>query len=188
VALATGARQSELAGLRWSDLDLDERTLRISRSIQQLPKMLRADRGDWLEQGTKTRRSNRVIPIPEVAVEALRRQRAALARERLAKGHIWRLEYGDLVFWERTGTPLIGSNITKRLQYQLSKLGLPRVRFHDLRHSAATFLAIRRVPVAVAMAVLGHSSASTTLEVYTRVAPELAREAAEAMDDALRGG
>ncbi|HLH70960.1 MAG TPA: site-specific integrase [Candidatus Dormibacteraeota bacterium] len=120
-------------------------------------------------------------------MEALHRQRRLQAEEQLAAGSSWRDEHGDLVFREPDGSPLKGTNATKRLQAQLARLGLPRIRFYDLRHSAATFLALSGVPVATAMAVLGHSTASTTLNIYTHVAPELAREAAEALDRVLRG-
>ncbi len=185
VALATGARQSELAGLRWSDIDLDQRTARITRSIQQMPAALREEHGEWLEQATKTRRSTRVVPLAHVALEALRRQRAMQAAAQLGSRHVWPANYGELVFRETDGAPLRAGNVAKRLQYQLTKLGMDRIRFHDLRHSAATFLAVQKVPVAITMAVLGHSSATTTLDIYTRGAPELAREAADAMDRAI---
>jgi integrase len=126
--------------------------------------------------------------LASIAVEALLRQRRLQAEERLRAGSGWQDGWGDLVFREPDGSPLKADNARKRLQAQLIRLGLPRIRFHDLRHSAATFLALSGIPVATAMAVLGHSSANTTLNIYTHVAPELAREAAEALDRVLRGG
>jgi integrase len=85
-------------------------------------------------------------------------------------------------FPQPDGSPLRGTKATQCLEAQLIRPGLPRIRFHDLRHSAATFLAL-----STAMAVLAHSTASTTLNIYTHVAPKLAREAAEALDRVLRG-
>jgi hypothetical protein len=117
-----------------------------------------------------TRRSRRTIPLASIPVEALHRQREWQAEERLRAGSSWQDGWGDLVFREPDGSPLKGKNATTRLQAQLARLGLPRIRFYDLRHSAATFLALSGVPVATAMAVLGHSTASTTLNVYTHVA------------------
>ncbi|HZU18871.1 MAG TPA: site-specific integrase [Candidatus Dormibacteraeota bacterium] len=187
LALATGARQSELIGLRWSDVDLERGRVTIARTLQRAPRPLREEHGEWLEQPTKTRRSRRTIPLASIAVEALHRQRRLQAEERLRAGSSWQDKWGDLVFREPDGSPLRGTKATQRLQAQLARLGLPRIRFHDLRHSAATFLALSGIPVATAMAVLGHSTSATTLNIYTHVAPELAREAAEALDRVLRG-
>jgi Phage integrase family len=82
--------------------------------------------------------------------------------------------------------PISGNHLSRSLQPALSSEGLPPIRFQDLRHAMATFLALQQVAMTIAMAVLGHSSASSTLEVYMRVAVDLAREAADAMDSVLR--
>jgi integrase len=103
----------------------------------------------------------------------------------VAAGGDWNDRHGDLVFRQPDGNPISGNHLARTLQRVLIGAGLPAIRFHDLRHATATFLAVEKVPVAVAMAVLGHANASTTLEIYTRVAPDLAREAAEAMDRVL---
>lgn len=188
VALATGARQSELLGLRWEDVDLEARTIRITKTLQRTPRPFRTEYGDWIEQATKTRRSTRTVLLAHIACARLRRQRAQQLEDRRQAGRGWSDDHGDLVFRQADGTPLNGIHLARSLQRALRDEGLPSIRFHDLRHTAATFLALQRVPVAVTMAVLGHSTASTTLEVYTRVAPELALEAAEAMDRVLGSG
>lgn len=172
VALATGARQSELLGLRWSDVDLDTGVVRISKTLQRTPRPLREQHGEWIEQATKTRRSTRTVPLAAIAREEL----ARLRDQRPSGSH------DALVFCREDGSPISGNHLSRSLQRAFSSVDLPPIRFHDLRHATATFLAIQRVPVAVTMAVLGHTNASTTLDIYTRVAPELAREAAEAMD------
>jgi len=193
VAIATGARQSELLGLRWStsdeprgDVDLEARTLRITKTLQRMPPPLREEHGEWLEQSTKTRRSTRTIPLAEIACEHLRGQRAQQEDDRLRAGARWTDDYGDLVFRTAIGGPISENHLSRSLQRALSSEGLPPIRFHDLRQATATFLALQKVPVAITMALLGHSSASSTLEVYMRVAPDLAREAADAMDTVLR--
>jgi integrase len=195
VALATGARQSELLGLRWStandphgDVDLQARTIRIAKTLQRTPKPFREEHGAWMEQATKTRRSTRTVPLAEIACEYLRRQRVQQAQDRLRSGLSWTDAYGDLVFRRPDGGPVSGNHLSRSLQRALTDAGLPAIRFHDLRHATATFLALQKVPVAVTMAVLGHANASTTLEIYTRVAPNLAREAAQAMDRVLGNG
>ncbi|HZU16321.1 MAG TPA: tyrosine-type recombinase/integrase [Candidatus Dormibacteraeota bacterium] len=121
LALATGARQSELIGLRWSDVDLERDRVTIARTLQRAPRPLREEHEEWLEQPTKTRCSRRTIPLASIAVEALHRQRKWQAEERLRAGSSWRDEWGDLVFREPDGSPLKGTNATPRLQVQLAR-------------------------------------------------------------------
>jgi integrase len=178
IALATGCRQSELVGLLWSDVDLVECQISILRTLQRV-------NGRWLVQAPKTTRSRRVIPLPQVACEALRRQRVAYTELRLKAGARWAAEFGELVFVGATGGPMDGTAITKRLQRKLIAGGLPRIRFHDLRHSAASLMLAQGVPARVVMETLGHSQIATTLNIYSHVSTDLQREAADAMDRAL---
>jgi integrase len=136
---------------------------------------LRSD-GRWMARYTTT---------DPATGQAARKALYGRTEQEALVGRAWCREYGDLVFTEADGTPLNGIYVTKRFQRALEDAKLPKIRFHDLRHAAATFMAVEKVPVAITMAVLGHANASTTLEIYTRVAPELAREAAEAMDRVL---
>jgi integrase len=135
LAITTGLRQGELAGLRWEDVDLEVRQLQVRRTLQYQNGL------GWLEQKPKTVRSRRTLALPEVAVVALRRQQSRQAEERLAAGEPWSEEFGDLVFRNRRGRPEMSSTVTKRFQRELKALGLPRVPFHALRHSAASLLA-----------------------------------------------
>ncbi|HEY1716136.1 MAG TPA: site-specific integrase [Solirubrobacteraceae bacterium] len=177
LALATGARQGELLGLRWSDWNVERGTLAIQRTLQR-------QGGEHQTFSPKTRGSRRVILLPDPAQEALRRQRAEQAARRLEAP---RWEDADLVFTDDRGGPLVASTVTKQFQAALSDAGLPRLRMHDLRHWCACLLAERNVPVAETMALLGHTRASTTLEIYSRVNPALARQAADALGVALGG-
>jgi integrase len=83
--------------------------------------------------------------------------------------------------------PLDRVTVTHRFQKLLGRAGLPGRRFHDLRHGSASLLAARDVPARVAMELLGHTDIGTTLNIYTHVAPELARDAAERLNAALGG-
>lgn len=94
-----------MLGLRWStpddprgDVDLDARTLRITKTLQRTPQPLREEHGEWLEQSTRTRRSTRTILLAEIACEHLHRQRAQHEEDRLRAGARWTDDYGDLVF------------------------------------------------------------------------------------------
>ena len=97
-----------------------------------------------------------------------------------AAADLW--EPSDLVFTTRRGRPLSGSSLTRDFQRRLAELSIPRVAFHDLRHSAATLLAARGVHPRVAMAILGHASITTTLDLYTHVPEELLRDAASRLE------
>jgi integrase len=148
VALATGARESVLLGVRWStpedprgDVDLEAKTVRISRTLQRTPLAFRDEHGDWLEQATKTRRSTRTVPLAEIACEYLRRQRAQQAEDRLRAGPKWTDDHGDLVFRKADGRPLTGAHRASNLQ---RALGMPTIRFHDLRHATRRSWLCRR--------------------------------------------
>jgi integrase len=174
VALATGARQGELLGLRWPDVDLENCSIRIERTLQYLP-------GGWRALPPKTRRSRRPVALPKVACQALRQEKERQDDTRLKAAH-WSADFGDLVFTNGGGRPVEPSLLGKELRRELEMAGLPRLRFHDLRHSAASLLAFTGVPARVAMEVLGHSQISTTMDIYTKVYPEVRREAARALD------
>lgn len=122
--------------------------------------------------------------IPESLVGQLRAHRARQARERLLAGDSW-VDH-DLVFTSRKGSPLTGSRQTLRFQQLLDKAGLPRRRFHDMRHSCGTILAAQGVPLVEVMAILGHAEIKTTMR-YIHSLPESQRRAAEKIDEVLWG-
>jgi integrase len=101
-------------------------------------------------------------------------------------GRRW-IESG-LVFTSTIGTPLDGANVTKSFQRLLARAGLPKRRFHDLRHSCATLLLVQNVAPRVVMEVLGHSQISLTMNTFSHVLPTLKREAALQMDALLTRG
>jgi integrase len=176
VALAVGLRQGEALGLQWEDLDLDRGLLTVRHALQRIDGKLQLAE-------PKTQMSRRTIALPTFAVVALRRHRGQQLREQLWAGSRWR--ENALVFTSTVGTPLDGSAVTRRLQRLLIEANLPKLRFHDLRHSAATLLLVQGVHVRVVMETLGHSQVSLTLNTYSHVSPTLQREAAMRMEDLL---
>ena len=107
--------------------------------------------------------------------------------ERLSAGEAWHHEWA-LVFTTPQGAPLNARRLRDLLKEHLVRVGLPDVRFHDLRHSCASLLLAQGVPARVVMETLGHSSISMTMDMYSHVLPALAREAARSMDAALAAG
>jgi integrase len=176
VALAVGLRQGEALGLHWADVDLEAGTLRVRTSLQQV-------NGEWQFVEPKTSRSRRTIALPEVAVVALRAHKDRQEFERRSVGTAW--QDAGSVFTTPTGEPLRGTNVTKGFQKLLKEAGLPRQRFHDLRHGCASLLLAQGVHPRVVMETLGHSTISLTMNTYSHVMPELQREAAAKMDAAL---
>jgi integrase len=133
----------------------------------------------------KTERSRRTITLPALVVQALEAHRKRQLETRLAAGRHWR-EHG-LVFTSRIGTPTDGRNLHTEYKRILRATGLPNVRFHDLRHTAATLLLAQGVSPRTIMETLGHSQISLTLNTYSHVLPSLQQEAARKMDAILTG-
>jgi integrase len=178
VALTMGLRQGEALGLRWRDVDLDMGSIRVNKQLQRI------DRKYQLTE-LKTSRSRRTLVVPSAILGSLRQHKEGQDAERLAAGDAWRDT--DLVFARRWGYPLSAGVVTHRFQELLERIGLPRRRFHDLRHSCATLLLAQGVSPRVVMEVLGHSQISLTMNTYTHVLPELRQDAADRMSDLIRG-
>ena len=177
-ALSTEMRQGELFGLGWEDIDLERNTVRVRRALQWV-------NGKPMFVEPKSESSRRTITLPAVAMAAFRMQRTRQLEQRLLAGDQWQ-DWG-LVFSSSKGTPLDGPNVNKRLQALLAQAGLPRQRFHDLRHGCASLLLAAGVPPRTIMGVLGHSQISLTLNTYSHLSPALERDAADALDRMLAG-
>jgi integrase len=179
-ALGTGLRQGELLGLSWRDVDPDAGTIRVRQALQR-------NRSGLVLVEPKSATSHRTVALPGVVTAALRAHRIRQLEERLAAAGRWPDDPRDLVFLSTTGTPLEGVNVTRRFQALLADAGLPRQRFHDLRHACATLLLAQGVAPRVVMETLGHSQISLTMNTYSHVVPSMTRHAAERMDEALAG-
>jgi integrase len=132
---------------------------------------------------TKTRRGRRTIALPVMTADALRKQRSQQTAQRRAAGKEW--HDGDFVFTSSSGRPFDGRNVVRMFRQVLRKARLPRMRFHDLRHSCASLLLAQGVSPRVVMETLGHSRISVTMDTYTHVMPTLLRDAADAMDRSI---
>lgn len=177
VALSLGLRQGEALGLKWDAVDLDAGTLDVRAALQRIGKT-------WQLVEPKSSRSRRTIALPDVAIVALRAHRVAQLEERLAAGEDWKDQ--GFVFSTGAGKPLEPSNLTRVFRGLLTAADCPLIRFHDLRHSCATFLLAQGVDARTIMEVLGHSQISLTLNTYSHVLPNLKQDAAKRMDDLLQ--
>ncbi len=178
VALALGMREGEALGLRWQEVDLQARTLRVNVALQRIE-------GKLLLVEPKTERSRRTLPLPESIVATLRLHRVHQLEDKMIAGDRWK-ESG-LVFTSSIGTPLLARNVVRKFHSLLKKAGLPHHRFHDLRHSCASLLLAQGVPARTVMEILGHSQINLTLNTYAHVMPAMMRDAANVMDSVLTG-
>jgi integrase len=131
----------------------------------------------------KSRRSRRMIRMPAVVVAALKAHRTRQLEDRLAAGGAWK--DSGFVFTSSIGTALEPRNVTGEFHELLASADLPSVRFHDLRHTAATLLLAQGVDPRTIMETLGHSQISLTLNTYSHVLPALQADAAAKLDGIL---
>lgn len=176
IALTTGLRQGELLGLKWQDFSSDAGRISIQRTVRYIP------RQGSVEGEPKSQRSRRSVMLAPLAIAALKRHRARQAKQRLS-AVMW--EDNDLIFANDVGRHIDASNLRRSFRLMLERAGLPTIRFHDLRHTAATLLLMQGVHVKVVSEMLGHSTVSLTLDVYSHVLPSLQAEAAAKMEALL---
>jgi integrase len=173
----TGLRRGEALALRWTDVDLDGDALRVRWTLTRTSKGLQPGE-------PKTEKSRRVVPLPRSAVEVLRAHQMRQAAERVAANEVWR--DSGLVFTSEIGTPLEPRNVLRRFELLAGRAGLRGVHLHTRRHSTASFLLAAGTHTKVVQEHLGHSSYAITADIYSHVAPEQKREAADRLDAALQ--
>lgn len=175
LAVVTGMRQMELLGLKWSDLDWIKQTLKVERQLA------RPDGNGVKFSAPKTRYGRRTIVLGRKTIEVLRTHYEHQQAERLSAGEAWQ-ETG-LIFTTGNGTPIHPRNLVRDFKQLLKDAGLPSIRFHDLRHTAASLLLNQDIPVITVSRRLGHARASITLDVYGHLIPSMQSEVAELIDD-----
>jgi len=175
LAIHTGLRQGELFGLKWTDLQWQSGTFHVQRQVTRVPGH------GWAFVNPKTKTGRRTIKLGEGALQVLRLHKENQNLQKATAGNRWK--ENNLVFTSPVGTPGDPSNLRKDFQRVLQEAGLPKIRFHDLRHTAASLLLNNGVPPIVVSKILGHSKPSTTLDVYGHLYVEMQTEAAMIMDD-----
>ena len=164
IELATGLRRGELLGLKWEDIDLERGTIQVRRQIARI-------NGEVVEAPLKTKNSYRSVSIGHDAVEILKEQR--------------RKTNSEYVFPSPTGGPISPDSVLHMLHRVLKRAGLPRIRFHDMRHTFATVALQNGVDIKTVSGVLGHYSAGFTLDTYAHVTTQAQRQAADTMANIL---
>lgn len=165
-----GLRRGEACGLRWVDIDLDTGLLRVAQQLTQVQSKL-------VFGPPKSRSGVRVVTLDDVSVSVLRAHRAKQNAERLAFGPHW--PDTGLVFTREDGEPVRPDSISQKFDRIVKRLGLQRIRLHDLRHTSASIGLASGETLKEISERLGHSSLGITADTYTHVLPVVAKESAQ---------
>ena len=201
VAVSLGLRQGEALALRWQDVNLETGKLRVRYALQRYtPPKEDTPEGEPKKPTEvhlvepKTKKGRRTIDLPQVTRSALAAHRMRSTEERRLAGSSWKIPMvhcegrlepvNDLVFTTAIGTPLDGRNVTKRFQKLLKDSKIAHHRFHDLRHTAATLLAVQGVHSKAIQAVLGWDQVAM-VDRYAHFVDEMRKDAATKMDAIL---
>ncbi len=169
-----GLRRGEALAVRWNDIDLVVGTLSVVRTLHH-PKG-----GGFEFSEPKTKNGRRKIRLAQHVLSELKAHRTEQLAHRLAVGELWADE--DLVFANEFGRPLGEDKVTENFHRALERAGLPRVRFHDLRHTAATNMMALGVHAKVVQETLGHGNVGITLDIYSHVTPDMQEDAVERLN------
>lgn len=161
-AISLGMREGELLALDWDCVNWEKHTIRVEKQLQYLPTK------GLIIKSPKTKSSYRTLPLPDVTYQALQK-------------HFVDSDKKGLIFHTSVGTPYSPRNILRYFHRLLKKMDLPIMPFHNLRHSCASFhLALGTNPRVVSE-LLGHSSSTITLNLYSHLLPGVGEEAAKKM-------
>ncbi|MBO2942517.1 site-specific integrase [Paenibacillus sp. F411] len=169
LALTTGMRQSEILGLRWKDIDFENETLNVRQTLSH--------DGKELTVQTKTRTSTRTISLDGRVLETLQKHKRIVMKEMLAIRPIY--QNNDLVICTGFGTPILPRNLLRTFYNLIKKAEVPKIRFHDLRHTVATLMLQGEINPKVVKEILGHSDVRITLDIYSHVLPSVHKETAQ---------
>ncbi|MGG0175791.1 tyrosine-type recombinase/integrase [Gottfriedia acidiceleris] len=168
LALTTGMRQGEILGLRWKDVDFERGCLRITQTL--------SSDGKEILPYTKTKAGIRTVDLPEETIKQLLNHKELIEQEKLSNG-INYIDFG-LVVCTSNGTPTNKSNIRRSFKAIIKSSNLPKIRFHDMRHTHATLLLLQGVNPKIVSERLGHADVRITLDTYSHLLPSMQKETA----------
>jgi integrase len=172
IALLTGMRRGEILGLRWSDVDLENGVLHVNQIV--------SSQYTKIKDRTKTEAGTRSISIPKFLIEVLKEQKELIDEEKVKFGKDYK-DFG-LVICTPKGTPICPKNFYRTFKDVCKKLDLPIIRFHDLRHSHATWLIALNENPKIISERLGHSDIKVTLDTYSHILPSMQKGVANKLD------
>ncbi len=168
----TGMRRGEVIGLRWKDVEFNNKVVRVNQICQRI-----RNKGIIFKE-PKTQASRRSIAISRDLIKLLKNIRKKQNEQKLFMGEKYYTEQ-NLVFCNDDGTPMNPQGVTRKFKQVAKSAGFPDMRLHDLRHTHASLLLSKNISPKVIQERLGHKNISQTLDTYSHVSPKMQREAAE---------
>lgn len=183
IALSTGLRLGELLGLKWSDIDFDRGMLSVNRTIQRVTDIAKdgSRKSKVIEQTTKTKNSNRTIPIPNGVLQKLMVYKKKQNISKLNLGEVYSNK--NYVFADELGNPIEDKRPGRNLKIILKGINMQPIKFHALRHTYATRLFEANVPPKTVQVLMGHYDISITMDIYTHVMDDTKLEAIEKLNN-----
>lgn len=173
--LQTGLRTGELVGLKWDDIDFENRTITISRTMEFRYKV-----GEWRVGPPKSKSGYRTIPLTDEAIRILKAQ-----KEKNSKIKVIDLEWADQVFLCRKGEPVKNSTYDTALFKICDKIGIKRFSMHVLRHTFATRCIEAGMMPKTLQKILGHSNIGITMNLYVHITEDEKHKEIDLVADAL---
>ena len=179
-----GLRRSETIGLKWSCIDFDNRTISIEHTVVSAKP--EKERKLYLVNGTKTKSSTRTLPLIPQMEDYLLELREKQAINRAIMGDSYNTKFEEYICVDAVGNLIDPNFVTDKFRREIKKYGLPKVRFHDLRHSCATILLANGVDLKLIQQWLGHSNYATTANIYAHVDYRSKIATANVLNNSLR--
>ncbi len=176
LCLFAGLREGECLGLSWGQVDFENHRIIVNQQLQHEKKK----NGKYYIAPTPKGGKSRKIEPPEIAFQYLRAEQKRQAKNRLAIGSLWD-NPDNLVFTTETGCHIAISTFYKTFKKIVAQIGRPDARPHDLRHTAATIAVASGADIKSVQDLLGHATASFTLNVYTHTSDQMKRDTAARM-------
>ena len=167
-------RVSELLGLTWQNVSFPNRRIRVAKTLKRIDQ-------EFLLDPLKSRTSRRDIPLAPVAIDALLVWKKTQDDDKHLSGKAWSNQW-NLVFTTEVGTPIDYTSALRRFQRLMKIMELPVIRLHDLRHTYATLLLERGVPIKVVSELLGHATVGITLSTYGHITPKMQEQATQEIE------
>jgi len=174
-ALFFGMRRSEIMGLKWDSIDFENRTFTIQHTVVNTSNKL------YKKDSTKNKSSYRILPLPDIICSMLKRIKAKQVQDRLLQPNDYINE--GYVFTHESGNLIRPNYVTEHFRKLLIKNDLPVIRFHDLRHSAASYLLYLGLDMKDIQMWLGHSDIGTTMNLYAHKGMEAKRNVADILNE-----
>ncbi len=176
VAMFTGMRESEIIGLTWDSIDWDKEKIHLKKQLIRTK-----ERGSRYVFTTLKNKQSRDFNVPPSVIKALKKVKAAQAEWKLQSGALYNNTDG-LVFTNKLGEHLCTHTVYMHFKKIVEKMGLPEVRFHDLRHTYATLALQNGVDIKTVSSNLGHATVAFTMDKYAHVSETMQKDSVTKME------